>query len=192
MPFSVDMHGAQLKTERLILRPPARSDLNSLHDAVRDTLDDLLPWLPWAHRDHSRSDSRRYIKSTLLARGRRSAFEFVIEHRDNGEFVGMASLHRVDWARRSAGLGYWVQRGSWGQGYATEAARALISFGFDNMQLYRIEAHVALPNAGSHRVAVKLGFTREGIARGSELIDSVFVDHVQYGLLCSDRAKSPQ
>ncbi len=101
--------------------------------------------------------------------------------------LGITSLHRIDWARRSAGVGYWIRSSVWGKGFATEANQAMIEHAFHDLALHRLELHIAPANPASLRVAEKLGFQREGIARESELIDGRYADHVQYSLLRSDR-----
>ncbi|MFQ5699428.1 MAG: GNAT family N-acetyltransferase [Myxococcota bacterium] len=176
----------EVVTPRLCLREPRRADLEGLHDAILETLPELVHWLPWARRGHSRSDTRRYLRGARLARAQRSTFEFVVEKRADGAIVGIASLHRIDWMRRSAGLGYWVRTRDWGAGLATEAAGGLALHAFEVLGLNRLEAHVALDNSASHRVVARVGFRREGIARESERIGEEWVDHVQYSLLARD------
>jgi RimJ/RimL family protein N-acetyltransferase len=178
--------GSEIATPRLRLREPRRSDLDPLHEAIQETLQELVRWLPWAHPGHSRSDTRRYLRSARLARTQRSALEFLIEEPASGTLLGIASLHRIDWARHSAGLGYWIRRSSWGKGHASEAARALSSWAFHTLGLHRLEAHVALDNPASQRVVENAGFHREGIARENELIGGRYVDHVQYSLLAPE------
>lgn len=176
----------ELKSSRLVLRPPRRSDLDSLDNAIRETLSYLVAWLPWATREHSRTDSRRYLRVAQMARARRQTLEFVIEEAETRSFLGVTGLHRIDWYRRSAGMGYWIRRSAWGKGFATEAAATLMRHAFFDWKLHRIEIHVALENHASQRVAEKLGCCREGIARDIELIDGRHVDHIQYSLLSSD------
>ena len=188
---TVDSLADELLTKRLRLRPPRRADLEPLHAAIEETLPDLVQWLPWARPGHVRLDSRRYLRGARNAWSKRSAFEFVIEEERGGLLVGVASLHRIDWSRRSAGLGYWVRRSRWGRGYAPEAAEALANHGFGRLGLHRIEIHIAEHNRASHAVATKLGAVREGLARDSEFINGAFVTHVQYSLLSSDRHGGP-
>jgi len=178
--------GSEIATPHLRLREPRRSDLDPLNDAILETLHELVRWLPWAHPEHSRADTRRYLRSARLARSQRSALEFVVEEPSSATLLGIASLHRIDWIRHSAGLGYWIRRSSWGKGHASEAARTLTSYGFHTLGLHRIEAHVALDNPASQRVAEKAGFHREGVARENELIGGRFLDHVQYSLLAPE------
>ncbi len=143
-------------------------------------------WLPWARPGHDRNETRRYLRGARQLRAERRAFEFVIEDAKQGELLGMMSLHRIDWARRTAGLGYWLRRSRRGEGNVTEAGQALIEHAFRDLRLHRLELHVAPENHVSHRVAAKLGFRHEGLARDSEWINSRYRDHVQYSLLDSD------
>ena len=175
-----------IETDRLTLRLPRRTDLAALDAAISETLDELVEWLPWAHAAHSRADSKQYLRHTRITYRERSAVEVALCSRDDGQLVGMASLHRIDWQRASAGVGYWVRRTRWGKGYATEGAGALVAYGLRELDLHRLEAHVATSNFASQRVVEKIGFHREGVARGIEQINGRYLDHIQYSRLRDD------
>lgn len=176
----------ELLTERLKLRAPKRADSAALDEAIQETLDELVLWLPWARPGHSLGDTRRYLRGARSARNRRQAFEFVIEDQGDGRLLGMVSLHRIDWMRRSGGIGYWVRRSEWGRGIAPEAARAMLDVAFVECGLHRVEVLVAPENKPSQRVVDKVGFVREGVARGAEFVNGSHSDHIQYALLRSD------
>jgi RimJ/RimL family protein N-acetyltransferase len=176
----------ELRSERLLLRAPRRTDVGVLDEAIQETLDELVRWLPWARPGHRRADSRQYIRHARLARSQRVAMEYVLLSAQTGQLLGMASLHRLDWPRRCAGLGYWVRRSAWGQGIATEAGSAVVEQAFHRLDLHRVEAYVATGNRASQRVVEKLGFTREGIARELEFVNGRYLDHVQYSILRRD------
>lgn len=182
----LDLYPSEIVTDRLRLRAPKRGDVNPLHDAIAETLTDLVPWLPWARLDHGPAETRRYLRAARSAWSRQSAFEFVIELRESNRIVGVTSLHRVDWVRAAAGLGYWVRRSEWNRGIATEAAAAALSHAVGGLRLHRIEALVALENKSSQRVIEKLGFAREGVAREAEFVDGRYLDHIQYSFLRTD------
>jgi ribosomal-protein-serine acetyltransferase len=178
---------SELRSDRLLLRSPRRTDVTPLDEAIQETLDELVRWLPWARPGHRRADSRQYIRHARLARSQRIALEYVLLDAATGQLLGMASLHRLDWPRRSAGLGYWVRRSAWGRGIATEAGGALTDQAFHRLDLHRVEAYVATGNKASQHVVEKLGFLREGIARELEFVNGRYLDHVQYSLLRRDR-----
>ena len=187
----LDLYPNELTTERLRLRAPRRGDAALLHEAIAETLPELVPWLPWARIDHGPAETRRYLRAARSAWSRQSAFEFVIELRATQRIAGVTSLHRIDWLRASAGLGYWVRRSEWDRGVATEAASAALQHALGGLRLHRIEALVALENKASQRVVEKLGFAREGIAREAEYIDGRYLDHIQYSFLRSDLDGAP-
>jgi RimJ/RimL family protein N-acetyltransferase len=172
----IELAPTELVTKRLRLRALRRSDAMPLHAAIEETLDDLVPWLPWARPGHTRTETRRYLRAARLAWSRRTAFEFVLEEQASGRVVGVTSLHRIDWVRRSRAR----------QGFATEAVEGVLGHAFVTLSIHRLEALVALENAPSQRVVEKLGFTREGVAREVELIEGRFLDHFQYSLLDGD------
>ncbi len=142
-----------------------------------------MKWLPWAHLEHGRMDTRFYIHCARLSRARRQNFELLVQAADTDEFLGLVSLHRIDWTRHVAGLGYWTRSSARANGYATEAAGAIVEYGFRALGLNRIEAHVAPENTASQQVVQRLGFRREGIAREFEFVNGRFLDHIQYSAM---------
>ena len=98
------------------------------------------------------------------------------------DLLGSVSLRRFVRDRR-AELGYWLGADAWGSGYATEAAGALIDFGFADLVLSRIYAHVLEGNAPSCRVLDKLGMINEGIRRQHVRKGKKLLDVVLYGML---------
>ena len=88
-----------------------------------------------------------------------------IERVSDGAFLGWCGLTRWNPDHRSASLGYCLRKAAWGQGYATEAARALLQWAFDALDLNRVQAGTDTRNTSSARVLEKLGFVREGTLR---------------------------
>ncbi len=92
------------------------------------------------------------------------AINFAIERSDDAALVGAIGLE-IDRVGACAKLGYWLGRAYWGRGYATEAARAVVGYGFAVLELERIGAPCLRWNAASARVLEKIGFTQEGSRR---------------------------
>jgi len=89
-------------------------------------------------------------------------FARAIVLRDTATVIGGADLRVVSPADRRAELGYGLARAYWGNGYATEAAGLLVRFGFDRLDLLRIQAACAVENERSIRTLERLGLRREG------------------------------
>ncbi len=92
------------------------------------------------------------------------------------------------WLRRDrrASIGYDLGFAYWGSGYMTEAVRAMVTFGFEEMELNRIEADTDVENHGSMRVLEKVGFQREGLQQEQYFEWDAFHDLVLFGLLKKD------
>ena len=99
--------------------------------------------------------------------------------------IGTVSLRRYPRDRR-AELGYWLSASAWGQGLATEAARAIVALGFDGLGLARVYAKVFTGNLGSIAVLTKLGLEREGVLRRHIRQGGRLLDVAIYGVLRDD------
>jgi ribosomal-protein-alanine N-acetyltransferase len=108
----------------------------------------------------------------------RPEFAIVLE----GQVVGRVVLE-IDRSNVTASLGYGVARAWWGRGVASEAARAVVDYGFEVLGLAKVWARADPRNGASVRVLEKVGMQREGLLRGHLLIRGERVDRVYYGLL---------
>ena len=106
----------------------------------------------------------------------------ITRHGKPNELIGTVSLRRYARDRR-AELGYWLGQDAWGQGYATEAADALVDFGFSKLGLQRIYAQVLDGNDASCRVLEKLGMLSEGIRRAHVRKGKRLCDVHMFGML---------
>jgi RimJ/RimL family protein N-acetyltransferase len=111
-----------------------------------------------------------------------SSATFAIVERESAKLVGAMSLI-IKREHRRAELGYWIAFDRWNTGYATEAGRCVIDFGFDHLGLHRIEARHFLRNPASGRVMKKLGMQREGVERDWAIKWGRFESLVVYSIL---------
>jgi ribosomal-protein-alanine N-acetyltransferase len=172
-----------LATDRLRLRPLGDGDAEDLF-ALHGSAEVLRYWdgPPWT--DPARAQE-------FLGRCRRMAGEgtgtrVAVERASDGVFLGWCGLHRADRQHRSAELGYCYAEAAWGHGYATEAARALLGWAFDTLDLNRVQAEADTRNAASAHVLEKLGFLREGTLRQNCIVDGDVSDSWVFGLLRSE------
>ncbi len=96
--------------------------------------------------------------------------------------VGLTITQRFNRAE----LGYWVGQPFWGQGYATEAARAIVNYGFEALNLNKVTASHMTRNPASGRVMEKIGMKKEGLLKQHALKWDQFVDLAVYGILAVD------
>jgi RimJ/RimL family protein N-acetyltransferase len=115
---------------------------------------------------------------------------WAVTEREEGAVVGAIGLV-IDPDHRRAELGYWIAVEWWNRGYATEAARAVLAFGFRSLGLHRIHAGHYPFNPASGRVLQHLGMRREGVLRGHYLKDGTFVDLVVYAVIADEWGGAP-
>ncbi|NQX91430.1 MAG: GNAT family N-acetyltransferase [Flavobacteriales bacterium] len=102
------------------------------------------------------------------------------------EFIGLFGLNLGTPKFKSAEIWYKLLPQHWGNGYATEAVKAVLSFGFEHLRLHRITAGCAVDNTGSINVLEKCGMTREGRSRKILPLKSGWSDNFVYSILRDD------
>ena len=170
----------RLTTERLVLRPFQAGDADQV-TALAGDRDIALNTLNIPH-PYERHHAQEWIASHAGQLARRESATYAITLRDDGLLVGAAGLI-LDQANETAELGYWVGKPYWGRGYAAEAARALVSWGFDSLGLHRVHASHFPRNPASGAVLRKIGMKREGCLRQHVKKWGEHLDLERYGLL---------
>jgi [ribosomal protein S5]-alanine N-acetyltransferase len=180
MPLPTPLATPTLSTARLRLRPFDESDADDLF-ALHSNPDVLRYWdsPPWTER--ARAD--RFLATCRQLAQDGTGIRVVAERVSDGAFLGWCTLNRWNPDFRSASLGYCYNEAAWGQGYATEAARALLGWAYETLDLNRVQAETDTRNAGSARVLEKLGFSREGTLREDCVVNGDVSDSWVYGLL---------
>lgn len=166
----------KIETERLILRKITLDDAEEMYSYASN--EEVTKSVTWDTHS-SLSDTIEFINSFLP----QYDAPWGIELKENGKFIG--TVHFVWWQQQhhSAEIGYVLSKEYWGKGLITEAARAIISFGFESMDLVRIQARCFLENKGSERVMKKLGMSFEGISRKVMYVKGEHKDLKVYSLL---------
>jgi RimJ/RimL family protein N-acetyltransferase len=111
-------------------------------------------------------------------------FELAIERKEDGRVIGFLGFISQD--HRQGELGWALAEEYRGQGYATEAARALMAYGFNALGLHRIHADTSTGNTASWRMMERLGMRREGLLRGAVYEEGKWVDRYVYGILADE------
>lgn len=180
-----DMKRIEIQTPRLTLREWSQEDVPLIYQLLSDpkvagfntigiptsvqVIQDLLqPTL----NDQQQPTRKHYGWSMLL--------------NTDKTFVGEIGLDLATARFKSAEIYYSVASAYWGKGYASEAARAVVQFVFEQLQLHRLEAGVATFNPGSIRVLEKIGMQREGLRRKILPIDGEWIDNYMYAMLDED------
>jgi ribosomal-protein-serine acetyltransferase len=158
-----------IQTERLDLRAASVEQSQVVYEAIRDSLDDLRPWISWA----TVLPSVRILEEVSLRAAQmfetREAFIWRIYLKGGDSFVGEIDLHSWDWDVPKCEMGYWANSRYTRQGYIREAIRAVLGVAFAGLEVRRVEALCDARNERSIRLAQRSGMVREGVLRNYEL-----------------------
>lgn len=144
----------------------------------------LRKFLPWVDYNTNPEHSLRFIQMMGRKAEDQEAIAFGIWYK--GALCGVIDLHGWDHTLQMAEIGYWLGTAFQGKGIATAAAKALVSFAFDQLKLNKIEIRFVLQNQRSGQIPIRLGFAREGILRHSAKLHGQYADMVVMGILKSD------
>jgi ribosomal-protein-alanine N-acetyltransferase len=165
-----------LETERLKLRPYSEADIAELLPLI-GTREVAATTLRIAH-PYTDQDAKAFL---ALAQEPEKIW-LAITLRSDGCQIGGIGL-RCDSQHQHAELGYWLGAAYWGKGYATEAARGMLRYGFEDLHLHRVFASHFKQNLASGHILKKLGMRHEGCQREHLLKWDQFVDSELYGIL---------
>src|SRR5579883_3344928 len=170
-----------LTTKRLLLREFEEADWRTVLAYQSDP--GYLRYYPWDYRIETdvRAFVRMFIDWSKEVPRKRFQFAFVL--RESGQLIGNGGIRMQSPHAHSADLGYELDQRFWGQGYATEAAQALLAFGFQSMGLHRIWAQCIAENVASAHVLEKIGMHYEGCQREAEWMKNRWWNTLLYAIL---------
>ena len=172
-----------LLTKRLLLRSLTLEDAQDVqHLAGERDIASTLSNMPHPYEDGM---AEEWIRSCSGKFEKDEALNFAIIRRTDKKLIGEIEL-RLDRENESGELGYWIGKPYWNCGYATEAARAVVAYGFEVLKLNRVHAKHFKRNAASRRVLEKIGMCYEGCLRQHVKKWGNFEDIIGYGMLKAD------
>ncbi len=171
-----------IDTDRLVLRKLKISDYADMYEYSR--LDSVTQYLLWNSHPEARytRDYLSYIQSQYKAG---EFYDWAVIHRETGKMIGTCGFAKLDFENNSAEIGYVLNPEFWHRGYATEAVKKIIDFGFHTLNLHRIEARYIVGNEVSRHVMEKCGMTFEGVHKSSLFVKDSYAS-VGYCAITAD------
>ena len=157
------------------------SDAEPVFVAVDRNREYLREWMPWVDSTRSPEDVRHFIERTKAQYENNQGPQTGIWI--DGVMSGSVGCHPIDWANRNCSIGYWIDRTQQGKGIVTRAVVVMLEYLFHEVMLHRAEIRCGTGNARSCAIPARLGFTREGVARGAEWVSGRWVDLVVWSML---------
>ncbi|HAF34868.1 GNAT family N-acetyltransferase [Sphingobacterium sp. UBA7038] len=171
----------QLVTERLILNAIDTTDIPQIVDYLQDKVySDFTSNIPYPYR---KEDAEYWLKLAEEAFANRKGFTFAIRNKDK-KLIGAIGLQ--DEGSDKAELGYWIAIPYWNNGYVTEAAKAIIEFGFKELNFNKIFATYFPHNPASGKVMEKIGMKKEALLKQHLKKDGRYYDIPLYAIFRTD------
>ena len=169
-----------LTTERLLLRDFVKNDWEAVFAYQQDPL--YLRYNEWTSR--TREEVRMFIQMFLdhQKQNPRIKFQFAVTLKSTGELIGNCGVRKDAPEAREGDIGYELDPKHWGNGYATEAARTVLGFGFSHMNLQRVSAWCLADNVASAHVLEKLGMRLEKRMREHQYFKGRWWDALSYSI----------
>jgi [ribosomal protein S5]-alanine N-acetyltransferase len=169
-----------IETSRLTLRPFKSEDAGEVARLCNDeAIGRYIPTLPFPYPPEAA------VSWLATHQGKADAgteLILAITNKADGRLLGAIGL-TIAAEHNRAELGYWLRQDEWGKGYMTEAARAMIGYGFNNLSLEVVTCHHLQPNTGSGRVMQKVGMKYEGHRRKFYHHRGQYFDIILYSIL---------
>ena len=172
---------AEIWTDRLYLRDFVAEDWTAVFAYQSDPR--YLRYYRWTKRYEVEVQKFVQIFLNHQVAEPRYKYQFAVVLRENGHLIGNCGVRKESADSLIADMGYEIDPNQWGQGYATEAATAVLEFGFTELRVHRIWANAISENLGSRRVLEKIGMRYEGTLRENEWMKGRWWDTVLYGIL---------
>ena len=181
----------RIVTPRLVLRCYNPEDAPLLADSVRESVEHLKPWMPWAHNEPTPFEEK--IQGVKRFRGRfdlNEEYVYGIFNPDETKLLGGTGFHtRI--GDNQLEIGYWIHKDYINKGLVTESTAALVKVAFEIVHVHRIEIHCDPGNLASASIPRKLGFTHEGTLRAKTPFLDRWSDSMVWGLLETEYPTSP-
>ena len=169
--------------EDLHLRMFTLDDAEEFYNLTVESKTFLKEWLGWLDNINSVEDTVKNIQArfTEVTDNKGYPKSFAIIHK--GQIAGTIGYNTIDNRNRVGIIGYWIGEKYKGQGIMSQSFEAMIDYGFNVLNLNRIEVRVAVENVKSRALPERFSFHLEGTIRDAEWLYDHYVDHAVYGLL---------
>ena len=160
-----------IKTKRLLLRQFIASDLENVYKGLSDP--EIIKYYGVSYKTLEDTKAQMQFFVDLEKEG--TGIWWAVCSLDNKTFYGAGGLNSLNKVHKKAEIGFWLLTEFWGQGIMTEVMPIICNYGFDNLELHRIEGLVETDNLNCKNVMKKLDFKLEGTMKDCEVKNGKFI-----------------
>jgi len=177
-----------LETSRLILKKISSEDAEDMFEYASDP--EVTKYLSSWEYHKNIEDSLKFINLLLSRYEKGNPSDWGVYLKENGKLIGTCGFSFIDEKNMVGEVGYVLGRKYWNKGIMTEAVRKVIEFGFEKLNLNRIQARCKVENIASERVMQKVGMKFEGVLREAVFAKGRFWDMKMYSILKREYEKN--
>jgi len=179
-----------LNTPRMLLRPFTLEDASSVKELAGDY--DIAANTASIPHPYEDGMAEAWISTHQESFEKGETVTFAITLKPGGTLLGAISIFHIEITHRQGEIGYWIGKPYWNHGFCSEAAREVIRYAFEVLELNRVQARHLTRNPASGRVMQKAGMTYEGTLRQALLRWGKFEDTALYSILREEFHASPK
>lgn len=173
-----------IETERLRLKPYEIGFADEIYEVVKQKeIADTTAMIP---HPYPRENVKYWINYLQKSFEQGTAYEFAVFLKEDGRYIGNCGFVAISQQHKTAEIGYFIDVAQWGNGYATEACKSLITYGFQDLQLNRISARCMRRNIASKKVLKRSGMVWEGCHRQEFIKNGAYEDIDYFAILAKD------
>lgn len=173
--------------DEINLRLPILRDAEELHRVVKENIEELKIWMPWATDEYDLESAKTFINFNLTALAETGSFSCAVILDE--KISGMIGYNNLNKNNKSVEIGYWLAKTAQGKGVMTRCTKFYVNYAFDELNLNRVQINCNDENKKSRAIPERLGFKQEGILRQVELLNGELKDWVVYGMLAEEWIK---
>ena len=169
---------------RINLALISQDDTCSLYKLVKHHKSYMREWLPWVDYISSKNDFRQliyYYQNKFHSMGIATMSIHI-----NNTPAGIIGFNYIDWTNLIGGIGYWLGESYQGKGHMSQACKAILNHGFEELNLHKINILCAEKNYRSQNIPKKLNFKVEGLIRQAEWVNDHYNNLLSYSMLKKD------
>ena len=170
-----------IRTKRLLLRDFKEGDWEAVYSYASDA--EVVRYMDWG--PNTIEETQNFIRRAIARQQEqpRRGYDLAVVLKSQNMIIGGCGIYVSNMDNREGWIGYVLNHNFWGQGYATEIAKVLLKFGFDELNLHRIFATCEPANIASAHVLEKIGMQREGYLRENKWAKGKWRDSLVYAIL---------
>ncbi len=172
-----------IKNSRITIKSFNETNLKEFVTAVKESVDTVGQWMPWCTAEYSMEEAQFWFKYCQSNIKHKTAYDVGIFLSETGQLAGGISINRINRMDMVGNIGYWVRESLQNQGIASEAIQLIKTFGFETLELTRLEILILEENHISQKLAEKSGAKLECLARNRLIHNARPTDAFVYSLI---------